>query len=73
MLVTDIPTGLQVLHKCDIPPCVNPSHLTVGTQGDNMRQSSLRGRRHRKITRGDAERIRALLSDGKRDAQGATL
>jgi hypothetical protein len=39
-----IPDGLQVCHHCDIACCVNPDHLYVGTQLDNMRDRKVRGR-----------------------------
>jgi len=64
-----IPKGQQVRHTCDNGFCVEPTHLLLGTHGDNMRDRMERGRqargeRHGRSVLTDAQvvEVRALLA-----------
>ncbi len=40
-----IPNNLLVLHRCDVRNCINPNHLFLGTQYDNMQDMIKKGRK----------------------------
>lgn len=69
-----VPNGMQVNHSCDNAECVNPDHLTVGTQKQNMIEMVSRGRvfhqgKHfnAKLSLEQAEEIRARRNRGERN------
>jgi HNH endonuclease len=76
MHVGPIPVGLDVMHSCDEPLCVNPKHLSVGTRLENTADMVRKGRashlartpgeknRHAKLTEVNVRAIRKAAADG---------
>jgi HNH endonuclease len=64
-----IPEGMQACHRCDNPPCVNPEHIFVGSNEDNVADRIRKGRTAHKVPFQVVEALRADPSDARvRDA-----
>jgi len=72
-----VPIGKVLMHRCDYPPCIRPSHHCLGTQTENMRDASQKGRlkgpkpwqrgelhRNHKLTEEQVNEIRELRRQG---------
>lgn len=61
-----IPEGKYVCHKCDTPSCVNPEHLFLGTQQDNVDDMISKGRDKKRALKGMAHPNSKLTDDDVR-------
>lgn len=73
-LVGPIPNKKSVCHRCDNTSCINPDHLYIGSQSDNMKDARNKGRLWmQKLLPKDVWMIRWLRSKGERQKDVADL
>jgi hypothetical protein len=63
----EIPEGQHVLHRCDNTSCVNPAHLFLGTQQDNVTDKMAKGRHRYGHVYGDAHGMAKLTEEQVRE------
>lgn len=69
----DIPAGQIICHSCDTPLCVNPDHLWIGTQADNMKDAWSKGRGKNNSKQGERHKLSKLSERMVNDIKESAL
>lgn len=67
-----IPDGMHVLHRCDNPACVNPRHLFLGTNKDNVDDKVRKGRQKGNPSPGEANGMSFLTTEDVKFIRAST-
>lgn len=68
-----IPAGVHVLHKCDNRACVNPEHLMLGSNSDNIADKVAKDRASKRLTAESALEIKGMIVAGRNQYEIAAL
>lgn len=68
----EIPEGRYVCHRCDVPSCVNPDHLFLGTALENKGDCDQKGRARYVTRRGEASNKAKLTVEAVLDIRSGT-
>jgi hypothetical protein len=66
MFCGEITDDLHIMHKCDVRLCVNPDHLSLGTNADNVADKTHKGRAAKKLTPEQVLLMRTMPTVSKR-------
>jgi hypothetical protein len=69
----EIPEKMVVMHKCDNPKCVNPSHLSIGTYKENTQDMIAKGRKRVVAPKGEGNGKSLLNEEQVRTIRASKL
>ncbi len=74
LCVGDIPTGKVIMHSCDTPACVNPAHLSIGSNKENVNDCWAKNRHPKnygacKLKEKTVVKILTMYSDGIKQSE----